>query len=187
MLTPLWIPCNENLMADQISRAFKSGKFFVAQQNLICYFKATFHLPQNHFWQEFTAPSKLSQRVISCLLGESLTLGSLLRLPKSKKNTGRHGNATQHNGTLIRPCRSAINLTQSLSSQLLLHGSGEIITATAFKSAFQQSLKRCWLSPRPSSWLDNPVPSKNWRKHIPSQSRDSLKGTEERIHHQSHS
>ena len=49
MLTPLWIPGSENLMSDHILRAFKSGIFFAAKQNLIRYFNATFPLPQNHF------------------------------------------------------------------------------------------------------------------------------------------
>ena len=153
-------------MADIVSRAFKTGKFFNAQNNLTAYFNVHFPLPQNLSSSEYTPPARLTQRVMSCLRGEPLTMGSLLRLPKIGKNTGLHGPTTQDNGASTRFCKTAKKLTSSSSSLPLLQGSGQVISEEAMKLKLLQSQKRSQPSQRPSVWLDNPVPSKRQKTTI---------------------
>jgi hypothetical protein len=79
-LTPVHIAGDDNQMSDVISRSFKHGKFFHAQNNLTSYFNVHFPL-QEHSWTEFHLPKELTALVISCLHGVQLPLEQLLRLP----------------------------------------------------------------------------------------------------------
>ena len=80
-------------------------KLFAANNNLTEYFQNPFLLPQGHSWTKFTLTTKCTQWVISCLLGKQLPLGSLIRIPSIRKNTGRHGNAMPPHGTSTPPSR----------------------------------------------------------------------------------
>ena len=91
-LAPISIAGKENNMADVVSRAFQKLKFFIANNNLTSYFHNNLPLPQGHFWTEFTLPTKWTQKVILCLHGEQLTLGSMIRLPRIIKSIVRHDN-----------------------------------------------------------------------------------------------
>ena len=147
-------------MADVISRDFQKGKFFTANKNLTAYFQTHSPLPQGHSWTEFTLPHKWEKRLILRLLDEQLTLGSLLRLPRIRENTRGNGNAMPPHGTLNPSSKAVTSLTSSLLSQIFLHGSGKFTMTRAFKSRFQLLIRRYRPSPRPSTWLENPVPSK---------------------------
>ena len=159
-LAPISVAGEDNDMVDFVSRAFQKVKFFAANKNLTEYFQTHFHLPQGHSWTEFTLPPKWTQQFMSFLLGELLTLGSLLRLPRIRKNTGRHGDAMLPPRTLTSSSKAVSSSTSSLSSQILLHGSVKITAERAFKPRLQPLLRRYRPSPRPSTWLENPVPSK---------------------------
>ena len=138
-------------MAYDVYLAFQKEKLFAANKNLTAYFKTHSPLPQGHYCTEFTSPPKWKQRAMLCLLGERLTLGSLLMLPRISKNTGRHGNSMPPHGTLTPSSKAVTSWTSSLSSQLLMHGSGKLTTAGGFKSRFQPLLRLYWPSPRPST------------------------------------
>ena len=97
--TPISIEGEDNYMADAVSRTFQKGKLFSANKSLTAYFQTNFPFPQGHSWTKFNIPPKWTQRVMLCLIGERLMLGSLLRLPGIRKNTGRHGNAMPPHGT----------------------------------------------------------------------------------------
>ena len=105
--------------------AFQKRKVFAANKNLTTYFQTHFPLPQGHSWSEFTLPLKWKQRVMLCLPGKRLKLGSVLRLPGIRKNTRRHSNAMPPHGTSTPSFKSVTSLTSSLSSKKLLHGSGK--------------------------------------------------------------
>ena len=138
---------------------FKKGNPLL-QKNLTAYFKNHSPLPQGHSCTKFTPPTKWTQQVMLCLLGKQLTLGSLLRLTSISKNTRRHGNAMLPHGTLTPSSKAVTILPSSLLSQLFLQGSGKVTTERDFKSRFQPFLRRYRTSQRPSTWLENPVPSK---------------------------
>ena len=110
-LTPINTEYKDNYMAGVVSRAFQKGKLFAANKSLTAYSQTNFPLPQGHSWTEFTLPPKWTQQVISCLLGKRLTLGSLLRPPRIRKNTGRHGNAMLPHGTLTPSSKAVTRLT----------------------------------------------------------------------------
>jgi hypothetical protein len=74
-----------NNMADIASRAFKKGKFFEANDNLLQYFNTHFPLQQKVSWQQFQLPKEWISRVMSCLRGEQLQMESLHRLKKPVK------------------------------------------------------------------------------------------------------
>ena len=167
---------DDNIMADIVSRAFKTGKYFYAQNNLTSYFNTHFPLPQNLSWTEYTPPERLTQRVMSCLRGEPLTMGSLLRLPQIEKNIGRNGFAMLPHGTSIPTSSTASSSTSSSSSALLLHGSGQASSEEAFRSKFQPLQRPSRPSQRPSVWLENPVPSKRQKTNTFYPSNASWKG-----------
>ena len=58
-LIPIHIAGEKNTMADIVSRAFKDGKYFNANKNLVVYFNKNFPLPQKTSWTEFHLPKKL--------------------------------------------------------------------------------------------------------------------------------
>ena len=184
-ITSLSIQGDDNIMADVVSRAFHDGKYFSAEHNLTNYFNLHFPLPQSISWEEFTPPPKLTQRVMSLLRGEQLTMGSLLRLPRTEKSTGKRGFNTHASGKLTPTFKPATASTQSSSSQLLLQGSGRASSAGDFKSKFRPLLRHSQPSQRPSVWLDNPVPSKRLKMSLSSQSKGSSKDYGEKTHRQS--
>ena len=156
---PFYVAGENNDMADCVSRSFKNGKFFHVSDSLLTYFSNTFPLPQNEYWRECTLPPEWISRVISCLRGEQLPLGSLLRLPKPGKNTGITGVAMPQS---VASTRSSKRISQALnvtsSSQLSLRGCGRARTVEELKSEFKESRMPSRPSPRPSNWLDNQVP-----------------------------
>ena len=157
---PIIIAEEENDTEDVVYRAFQKGKFFTANNNLTSYFQNHFLLSQGNFWTEFTLPPKWIQQVMSCMLGKLLTLGSLLRITRTTKDIVRHVTNMLPHETSTLSSKTVNKSTSSLSSQRLLHGSNKATTARDFKSSLQLSLKRYWSSARPSTWLENPVPSK---------------------------
>jgi hypothetical protein len=88
---PSHIAGDKNDMADIVSRAFKTGKFFAASNSLTTYFNQHFPLPQNQSWTELPIPPRWTSRVMSCLRGEMLDLASLLELPTREPSTGSTG------------------------------------------------------------------------------------------------
>ena len=165
-LTPLHIAGENNKMADVVSRAFKSGTFAkAANTNLISYFNSTFPLPQKKLWTEFHIPQNLVSRVISCLRGELLPMGSLIRLPKLDKNIGSTGATMPHSVESTLSSKASKSTSKGhLSSQPLLRGSGQEYTVEELKSWFKASQTRLQPSARPSNWLENPVPSTSMTK-----------------------
>ena len=159
-LTTISISGKYNDMADIVSRAFQKGEFFAANKNLTAYFKTHFPLPQEHSWDKLTLLPKWTQQVMSCMIFKQFTLGSILRLPRIRENTGRYGNTMPSHGTLTLSSKTVTSFASSLLSQLFLHGSRKGTMSTSFKSRIQPFLRRYLPSLRPSTWLENPVPSK---------------------------
>jgi hypothetical protein len=157
-LTPLHIPGEENDMADIASRAFKNGKFFHAEKNLTSFFNSNFPLPKPESWTEFTLPTKLVLRVISCLRGELLPMESLLRLPGIDKNIGDTGANIQPSAKSIRSSPISPDLRETQSYQALLRGSGQACTVEELKLKFRPSRTASRPSPRPLNWLENRAP-----------------------------
>ena len=157
-LTPLHIPGEENDMADIASRAFKNGKFFHANNKLTSYFNSHFPLPKPESWTEFTLPTKLVLRVISCLRGELLPMESLLRLPGIGKNIGDTGVNTHPSAKSVRSSPISTDSNETQSYQALLRGSGQACTVEELKSKFRPSRTASRPSPRPLSWLENRAP-----------------------------
>jgi hypothetical protein len=158
-LVPIHIAGEDNRMADIISRAFKGGKYFHAQQSLTSYFNSTFPLPQTQSWQEFKVPTRITSRVISCLLGTLSPMESLTRPPAIESSTGSIGvdmplSAKSTPSSAIYPPSKLIS-----SSSLSLRGSGVAFLEEDVKSEFQRSLRPSRPYPRPSNWLANKVPS----------------------------
>ena len=147
-------------MSDVISHAFQKINIFTDNNKLTSYFQNNFPLPPRLFGTEFALTPKWTQRVILCTVGELLKLYSLLRLPRIRKNIGRHGNTILPHGKSTLSSNTVNKSTSSLSSHLLLHRSCKATTSRAFKSRFQPSLKRYRSSSRPYTWLENTFPSK---------------------------
>ena len=158
-LTPLNIAGSDNTMADVVSRAFKNGQYFEANSNTTDYFNAHFPLPQGQYWKECILPNAWVSRVIACLRGEQLPLESLLRLPKPGKNTGIIGSSMPLAVGSTHGSPMSHQLNETLSSMHTLLGSGQGSTVEELKSRFKASTMHSQLSPRPSNWLDNQVPS----------------------------
>ena len=146
-------------MADIVSRAFKNGKFFHAQNNLTTYCNLNFPLPQQKSWRECTIPPALASRVISCLRGELLPMAQLLRLPRIVSNTGLTGPPTQKLAKSTHSSEESLRSNETSSSQVTLRGSGRAITVEEIKLKFRPSRMAFRPSPRPSNWLLNQVPS----------------------------
>ena len=158
-LTPLHIAGENNTMADIISRAFKGGKFFKAQKNLTSYFNSNFPLPQMQSWQEFHLPKKLISQVISCLRGVQSPMELLTRPPGIESSTGNTG-VIMPESAKSTPSSAIANPSKQISSCWpSLRGSGQDFSVEDIKSEFQPLLRLSRPSPRPSSWLDNQVPS----------------------------
>jgi hypothetical protein len=159
-LTPIHIAGDDNQMSDIISRAFRHGKFFHAQNNLTSYFNSHFPL-QEHSWTEFHLPTELTALVISCLRGVQLPLERLLRLPVLGLNTGV-------TGASMSPCSNTVpaslkhrNLSKQASSSALLGGSGQALTVAELKSKFRRSRTRSRPSARPLAWpMNRPLSTK---------------------------
>ena len=165
----------DNDMADISSRSFKKGYALKPNISLQSHFNSKFPLPQNKSWQEFHIPSDISSRVISCVRGDTSTLGSLLRLRKIDKNTGNTGAHMHTSAARIHSLRKQTSWKPTSSSLVLLQGSGQATTVKEMKSKFTQSLMRSRPSPRPSSWLENPAPSTKPTKSTTFQSNDASK------------
>ena len=154
-----------NLMAEIASRAFKEGKFFSANENLIEYFNTHFPLQQSESWQQFQLPTEWMSRVMSCLRGEQPQMESLRKLKRTAKNTLNTGSAIVKNFKWTPSSDTNQTQKSALQPWHLLHGSGKEATATELKSKWDKSLKRSRPSPRPSNWQEQPVPS-TWTKEF---------------------
>jgi hypothetical protein len=157
-LTPLHIPGEENNMADIASRAFTNEKFFPAANNLTHFFNLHFPLTQPESWTEFTLPTKLVLRVISCLRGELLPMESLLRLPGIDKNTGSTGSSMLPSAKSTRSLPTSQDWSETQSYRALLQGSGQACTVEELKLKFRPSRTASRPSPRPLNWLENRAP-----------------------------
>jgi hypothetical protein len=167
-LLPVHIAGADNKMADIVSRAFKSGKFFMANTDLVHYFNTNFKLQQNASWTEFQIPSALTSRVISCLRDEQLPMESLLKLPVIVRNTGVTG-ATIHQCSNAVPSSLAhLQLTSTTLSQDLPQTSVRVCTVEDIKSEFRPSRTLSRPLTRPSNWPANKLPSTGRRKYTPS-------------------
>ena len=157
----------DNDMADKSSRSFgsKGNAFDDIHQSLTDFFNSNYPLPQNHSWKEFVIPSDLFSRVMSCVRGERSKMGSLLRLSGIDKNIGHIGVPTYDIGKGAPFWTMRPNSKQTLSSLPLLQGSGRVATATEIKLKFKPLQKRSRPSPRPLSWLANPLPSTGQTKN----------------------
>ena len=171
-LTPLYIPGDKNTMADIISRSFKNGTYFKSAKNLTNYFDRNFPLPQAMYWQEYHIPNEWVSRVIASLRGTLLPLGSLLRLPKQGKNTGKTGQSTPPCAALTLSCSTSLPSNETSSSPLSLRGCGKALTVEELKYEFRASRTPSQPSRRPSSWLDNRVRSIEQTKNTRSPSKE---------------
>jgi hypothetical protein len=172
-LLPVHIAGEKNTMADVASRAFKSGKYFVANKNLPAYFNHNFPLIKGESWTEFTLPKRLSLRVISCLRGELCQLGSLIRIPKQDKNIGNIGKHTAHNVKQIPTWTTQTRLNSQFSSQDTQQESGQAFMDEETKLKFNQSLMHYRPSARPPNWLANKVPYTKRRENTFYPSKDA--------------
>ena len=152
---------DDNDMADKSSRSFgsKGNAFKNRHQSLTNFFNSTYPLPQKHSWQEFVIPSDVFSQVMSCVRGERSKMGSLLRLSGIDKNIGHIGAPMYDTGKGAPFWTMRPNSKQTSSSLPLLQGSGRATTATEIKLKFKPLQKRSRPSPRPLSWLANPLPS----------------------------
>ena len=170
-LLSIGINGDDNGMSDVSSRSFKDGKFFIAaDSSLQSYFNKNFPLPQKKCWQEYKVPSELVSRVMSCVRGETLSLGSLLRLKGTATNIGSIGACTRKRGVSTPSSNKRPNLDATSSSQLLLLGSGQVSTALEIRSKFKPLLQRSQVSARPANWLENKAHSTEPQTHTSSQS-----------------
>jgi hypothetical protein len=171
-LLPVYIAGTDNKMADIVSRAFKSGKFFMANTNLVCYFNENFKLQQNASWTEFQIPSGLTSRVISCLQDEQLHMELLLKLPVIVRNTGVTGATIPHCLAAIPSSLTHLQSTSTTSTQDLQQMSVRVCTVEDIKSEFQRSRMLSCPLIRPSNWQENKLPCTGRRKSTPSRSSD---------------
>ena len=181
-ILPLHISGVNNIMADISSRAFKTGKFFAAHDNLLSYFSTHFPLPQTACWTVRQVPKKFAWRVTSCLLGEALPMESLTRLPRLGKSTGGIGaRIVQH----AKPTPSYMTNLPSpdpSSSRDMLHGCGRALTATELKSQFRPLVQPWQPSRRPLSWEANVVPPSKVREATLLRSVKSWRDSAARTH-----
>ena len=63
----LKIISNDNDMSGMLSRSFKRGKYFTANQSLIYLFDNTFSLPHNTSWIEYQLLPNIISWVMSCM------------------------------------------------------------------------------------------------------------------------
>ena len=147
-------------MADIISRAFKKSEYFHLQKSLLTYFNSTYPLPQNGYWQECRIPGRYISVVTSLLLGKQLPMESLIKIPKAGRSIGPTGNTMPLSVTWTSGCRTrnSKTLKKMPSSVPSLAGSGAVLSDSEVRSKFRESRKRSRPSPRPSNWLENPVP-----------------------------
>jgi hypothetical protein len=157
-LVPLHIAGDDNTMADIVSRAFKTGKFFIANACLVTYFNHHFPLPQKRSWKELQFPKGLVSRVISCLRGELLPMASLLRLPGIGKNIGHTGAITPPSSSVILSSQTKTHSTASTWSADSPPESGPALSVEDVRSKFRAAPTLSRPSTRPFNWLDNKLP-----------------------------
>ena len=175
------IPGEKNNMADVASRSFNNTIFNSSQNSFLQTFSNQFPL-QTDSWQEFKIPKKLASKVISCLFGKSLTMGSWTTTTGQEKNIGNIGSNTPPFSKHHHTWNTSPVQNNASSSQHLLLGSGQAATAKEVLSGFQQ-LQKHWLPfQRPSNWLGNNPQSTNQKKYTNSQWHGSLRDIEEKIH-----
>ena len=140
-----------NIMADISSRFHSDTKLFDASPSLLNYFNTNF--PQTTSWQEFHLQPKLILRVMLCLRDKPLTSELWQRLPGLVKSTGPNGAVMQQASMWTCYSNPPTPLSETLSSQLLLHVSVQATTAFKIKSKFKVSAMRYQRFPIPSNWL----------------------------------
>ena len=103
---------DDNDMADKSSRSFGSnGNAFKTNESLTEFFNSTYPLTQKNSWKEFVIPSKLCSRVMSCVRGERLKMGQLLRLKGIDKSIGNTGECTYNIGNAVSSRGINLDLT----------------------------------------------------------------------------
>ena len=118
-------------------------------------FQNTFPIPQPHSWKECNLPVALTSRVMSCLRGKQLTMGELIRRPKSEKNIGGIGHDTRASSD-THPFSPKLQTSTAPSSPLpSLHGCGQVSTAGENRSWWARSRQRWHPLPRPLNWQMN--------------------------------
>ena len=180
------IPGEDNTMADIASRSFIDKRFTLSNQPFSTVFNSIFPLKTTS-WKEFHLSPKISSKVISCLRGEQLALASWHKIPRQEKSIGLTGRRTPTCTGKTHTSQLAPKQNKSSSSQLLLHGSGQVSTAKESRLPFKQLLKRFQPSQRHANWLENRPQSSKQRKHTKSQWDGSWKASDVKIHQQHHS
>ena len=98
-LTPISISGEYNDTEDVVSCEFSKREILRCKKNLTAYFQNHSPLPHEKSWTKLTLPTKRTQRFMPCLLGKQFMIGSLLRSPRIRRNTIRHGNDMPPHGT----------------------------------------------------------------------------------------
>jgi hypothetical protein len=171
-LLPVHIAGSDNTMADIVSRAFKSGKFFMANSNLVSYFNKNFPFDKNNSWTEFQIPIALISRVTSCLRDEQLHMELLLKLPGIARSTGVTGATMLRCSSAIPSSLTCAQSTAQTLSQDLPQTSARVYTVEELKSEFRPSRMRSRPLTRPSSWPANKLPYTGHHKSTRSRLND---------------
>jgi hypothetical protein len=144
----------ENSMADVASRSF--GQNRVPDSCFLSHFTNLFPLPQQLSWRHVhLTPDRISL-VTSTLLGTRLPLQQWMTGYKPKTGTTGWNSARTH--AAIPTSKTVPPPSNSISSSVLLHGTGEATTVEAIKLVLnpQKPLSVTW--PKPLSWQATPTP-----------------------------
>ena len=100
-MIPHLIEVEDNIMAENISRAFKIRKFFATSNDLVSYFNTPFTIMQNESWYECQVPRDPISCMTAYLCGKLLTMASLLRQTHTGRKNFSIGNniLPQHKST----------------------------------------------------------------------------------------
>ena len=159
-MIPHHIAGEDNIMADIISRSFKTGKYFNASNDLVSYFTINFPLIKNKSWHECKVPISPLSCGIACLCGKLLTMASLIRKTQTGKNIGSTGkNMRPQQKLTLSSTNPYLPSNVTSSQENLLLGSGQGGTEEEIISRCQESRMPLRPSQRPLSWLENPVSS----------------------------
>ena len=177
------IPGKDNTMADTSSRAFRGTNgnvtFSISDADFLTHFNSRFPL-QSASWHRCHLPASWTSQVMSCLLGQPLTMASWNALPKPDKNTGTNGSHILQRLESIPTSEAATTTSNAtLSLPRSLQGSGQATSAEDIRSQFKPLLTRFRPSPRPSNWLENPPLSTKRRKLTTSLSKGWWKASDD--------
>ena len=165
-LAALSIAGIDNDLADLASRSFKKtgvkGNYALSDSAFSAKFNSDFPLPQDNSWLMLRLHNKLASLVFTVLRGETLPVGSWLRLKKSGCDIGRIGNTSAGSSTTWTPFSTTHpSHTKLHSSKVLPVMSVKGMQDDDIKSGLAQFRTRYAPSARPSSWISAPTPSTN--------------------------